>query len=213
MVGGFGKGFAIRGSSGNAGTSGRLPPDAGPQVGDRNRGPRVAAGGISGPAHPPDVQRSHSIRGSRSPYRSPYPLKFIVPRCRPESLRTVKTAWRLVYTVPSERVDSYIKDSHFEFRDPLTPDDLAHAAGSSLAYMVRTRTVKARASGDSIYPSGANLSAPAARETCASPSPNQPSCSTGRNRRTHRAHPQVATASTGPKQNRGRKLRRRTLRK
>ena len=60
-----------------------------------------------------------------------------------------KTAWRLVYSIPSERVDSYIKDSHFEFRDPLTPDDLAHAAGSSLAYMVRARTVKARASDDS----------------------------------------------------------------
>jgi len=59
------------------------------------------------------------------------------------------TAWRLVYTIPSERVDSYVKDSHFEFRDPLTPDDLGHAAGSSLAYMVRTRAVKARASGDS----------------------------------------------------------------
>jgi hypothetical protein len=60
-----------------------------------------------------------------------------------------KTAWRLVYSIPSERVDSYVKDSNFEFRDPLTPDDLAHTAGSSLAYMVRTRAVKARASDDS----------------------------------------------------------------
>jgi hypothetical protein len=60
-----------------------------------------------------------------------------------------KTAWRQVYTIPSERVDSYIKDSHFEFRDPLTPDDLSHAPGSSMAYMVRTRAVKARASDDS----------------------------------------------------------------
>jgi hypothetical protein len=69
-----------------------------------------------------------------------------------------KTAWRLVYTIPSERVDSYVKDKQFEFRDPLTPDDLGHAAGSSLAYMVRTRVAKARASDDSnifavrIYP-------------------------------------------------------------
>jgi hypothetical protein len=59
------------------------------------------------------------------------------------------TAWRLVYAIPPERVDSYVKDDHFEFRDPLTPDDLGHAAGSSLAYIVRTRAAKARASGDS----------------------------------------------------------------
>jgi hypothetical protein len=60
-----------------------------------------------------------------------------------------KTAWRLVYAIPPERVDSYVKDDHFEFRDRLTPDDLGHTAGSSLAYMVRTRAVKDRASDDS----------------------------------------------------------------
>jgi hypothetical protein len=45
-----------------------------------------------------------------------------------------------------------------EFRDPLAPDNLGQTAGSPLAYMVRTRAVKSRASGDSniftlrIYP-------------------------------------------------------------
>ncbi len=69
-----------------------------------------------------------------------------------------KTAWRLVFTVPSEQVDTYTKDNQFEFRDPLTPDEFGRAPGSSLAYMVRTRAVKAQASGDSniitakIYP-------------------------------------------------------------
>jgi hypothetical protein len=69
-----------------------------------------------------------------------------------------QTAWRLVYTIPSERVNSYVRDNHFEFRDPLMPDDLGRAAGSSLAYLVRTRAARARASGDSnilvtrIYP-------------------------------------------------------------
>jgi hypothetical protein len=69
-----------------------------------------------------------------------------------------KTAWRLVYSIPPERVDSYLNGDRIEFRDPLTPDDFAGAAGSSLAYMVRTRVVKTRASGDSniftarIYP-------------------------------------------------------------
>ena len=60
-----------------------------------------------------------------------------------------KTPWRLVYTIPPERVDSYVIGDRVEFRDPLTPDDLGQAAGFSLAYMVRTRAVKSRPSGDS----------------------------------------------------------------
>ena len=67
----------------------------------------------------------------------------------PGATASPKTAWRLAYTIPSEQVDSYLKDSHFEFRDPLTEDQLSHTDGSSLAYMVRTRVVKARASNDS----------------------------------------------------------------
>jgi hypothetical protein len=69
-----------------------------------------------------------------------------------------KTSWRLVYTIPSERVDSYARGNRVEFRDPLTPDDLGRAPGSPLAYRVRTRAVKSRASDDSnvftarIYP-------------------------------------------------------------
>ena len=60
-----------------------------------------------------------------------------------------KTAWRLAYTIPSEQVDHYLKGEHIEFRDPLTADDFARAAGSTVAYKVRTRAVKARASADS----------------------------------------------------------------
>ena len=60
-----------------------------------------------------------------------------------------KTAWRLAYTIPSEQVDPYLKAGRIEFRDPLTADDFARAAGSSMAYKVRTRAVKARASEDS----------------------------------------------------------------
>ncbi len=69
-----------------------------------------------------------------------------------------KTGWRLAYTIPSEQVDPYLKAGHIEFRDPLTADDFAGAAGSSMAYKVRTRAAKARASQDSnvvlarIYP-------------------------------------------------------------
>jgi hypothetical protein len=56
-----------------------------------------------------------------------------------------------VYAIPSERVDSYLNGDRVEFRDPLTPDDLARTAGSPLAYMVRTRAGKSRASGGSNF--------------------------------------------------------------
>ena len=62
-----------------------------------------------------------------------------------------KTPWRLVYTIPTERVDSYVRGNRVEFRDPLTPDDLGRTAGSRLVYMVRTSASKSRASNDSNY--------------------------------------------------------------
>jgi hypothetical protein len=60
-----------------------------------------------------------------------------------------KTEWRLAYTIPSEQVDAYLKGGRIEFSDPLTPDGIARAAGSSLAYKVRSRAAKTRASQDS----------------------------------------------------------------
>ncbi len=60
-----------------------------------------------------------------------------------------RTPWRLVYTIPSEQVDSYGEGGRIEFSDHLVPDDLTHPDGTLLAYLVRTRAVKARASGDS----------------------------------------------------------------
>ncbi len=62
-----------------------------------------------------------------------------------------KTLWRLVYTVPPERVDSYLSGDRIEFRDLLIPADIGNAGGHQMAYMVRTRSVKTRASGDSNY--------------------------------------------------------------
>src|SRR5450759_4332742 len=60
-----------------------------------------------------------------------------------------KTPWRLVYSIPPQRVDSYVRGDRVEFRDPLTLDDLGRTAGSHLVYMVRTRASKSRASDDS----------------------------------------------------------------
>jgi hypothetical protein len=60
-----------------------------------------------------------------------------------------KTPWRLVYAVPSERTDSYLRGDTIEFRDPLSADDLSQGTGALVAYKVRTRTSQRAASADS----------------------------------------------------------------
>jgi len=76
----------------------------------------------------------------------------------PGGIPVKQTAWRLAYTIPPELVDQYLKGQRFEFRDPLTAEDFARVPGSSAAYKVRARAVRARASSDSnivtarIYP-------------------------------------------------------------
>jgi len=60
-----------------------------------------------------------------------------------------KSPWRLAYAIPSERVDAYAKENHIEFRDLLPPASLGHPEGFPMAYLVRTRAAKARASDDS----------------------------------------------------------------
>ena len=60
-----------------------------------------------------------------------------------------KTPWSLTFTIPPERVEAYLKNDRAEFHDPLASEVLAGPAGSHLAYLVRTRAARARASGDS----------------------------------------------------------------
>lgn len=57
-----------------------------------------------------------------------------------------KLATRLVYTVPSAVVDTYLHAGVIEFRDPLIP---AALAGQEVVYMVRLRASRKRASDDS----------------------------------------------------------------
>ena len=76
----------------------------------------------------------------------------------PGGIPVKQTKWRLAYTIPSSQVDQYLKGAHFEFRDPLTSEDFARVTGSSAAYKIRSRAVRASASADSnivtarIYP-------------------------------------------------------------
>ena len=67
----------------------------------------------------------------------------------PGGVVTKQTIWRLADLIPSEQVDPYLKAGRIEFRDPITADDLARPAGSVVAYKIRTRAVKQRASTDS----------------------------------------------------------------
>jgi hypothetical protein len=60
-----------------------------------------------------------------------------------------KTTTRLVYTIPADLVDTYITGGHLEFRDPFHADDLAHEAGATMIYMVRTSVSRRHNSADS----------------------------------------------------------------
>jgi hypothetical protein len=60
-----------------------------------------------------------------------------------------KTTTRLVYTIPADLVDTYVTGGHLEFRDPFHADDLAHEAGATMIYMVRTSVSRRHNSADS----------------------------------------------------------------
>ncbi len=70
-----------------------------------------------------------------------------------------KLKTRLVYTVPSALVDTYLQNGQIEFRDPLEPGSLT---GQEMVYMVRTRASKKRASADSNVVSARVFPVPAA---------------------------------------------------
>lgn len=71
---------------------------------------------------------------------------------------SAKLTTRLVYTVPSAVVDTYLHQGQIEFRDPLQPASLS---GQEMVYMVRTRASKKRASPDSNVVSVRALPVPA----------------------------------------------------
>ena len=73
-----------------------------------------------------------------------------------------KLTTRLVYSVPSALVNTYLKNGQIEFRDPLEPTALT---GQELVYMVRTRASKKRDSSDSNIVSVAAMPVPGAPST------------------------------------------------
>ena len=58
-------------------------------------------------------------------------------------------SFRLVYTLPGSLLDTYTNEKHFQFKDPIAPEETRAHPGATLAYRVRTRAAKQRDSGDS----------------------------------------------------------------
>jgi hypothetical protein len=58
-------------------------------------------------------------------------------------------SFRVVYTIPGSLVNNYRSDDHVQFVDPVAPGEIRAHPGASLAYRVRTRVSKKRASPDS----------------------------------------------------------------
>lgn len=58
-------------------------------------------------------------------------------------------SFRLVYTIPGALVDTYATGNRIQFTDPLSPQDTLAHPGAVLAYRVRTRASRKRASADS----------------------------------------------------------------
>ena len=58
-------------------------------------------------------------------------------------------SFHLVYTLPGALLDTYINEKRIQFKDPIAPDETRAHPGATLAYRVRTRAAKKRASADS----------------------------------------------------------------
>lgn len=80
-------------------------------------------------AFPPAVE---IVRGTPKPDGSPDAKSF-----------------RVVYTIPGALVENYMSEGHVKFIDPVAPAETRAHPGSSLAYVVRTRASKKRASANS----------------------------------------------------------------
>jgi hypothetical protein len=67
----------------------------------------------------------------------------------PKGAKPSKNVSQLVFMIPSAMVQNYLTDNRVEFRDPLAQNILSNPSGEPLAYTVRTRASKKRASADS----------------------------------------------------------------
>jgi hypothetical protein len=58
-------------------------------------------------------------------------------------------SFRVVYTIPGSLMDNYTAEGHVRFADSVSPEEARSHPGATLAYRVRTRASRKRASADS----------------------------------------------------------------
>ncbi|OLD00034.1 MAG: hypothetical protein AUH86_01080 [Acidobacteria bacterium 13_1_40CM_4_58_4] len=56
---------------------------------------------------------------------------------------------RIVYTIPAALIGNYLAAGHIHFADPIAPEETKAHPGGTVAYLVRTRVSRKRASADS----------------------------------------------------------------
>jgi len=111
---------------------------------------------------------SNSISGEKLP--APPAVEILQGAVRPDGSADAKS-FRVVYTIPGALVGSYRADSHVRFTDPISPEETKAHPGGAVAYAVRTRASRKRASADSnvvtlrIFPVPAPLASVEARVT------------------------------------------------
>jgi hypothetical protein len=58
-------------------------------------------------------------------------------------------SFRVVYTIPAALIGNYLAAGHIHFADPIAPEETKAHPGGTVAYLVRTRVSRKRASADS----------------------------------------------------------------
>src|ERR1700674_1332796 len=80
-------------------------------------------------------------------------------------------SFRIIYTIPGATTDNYLAEGRVHFADPVSREEIRADPGESLAYRVRTRASRKRASADSntvtlrIYPVPERIASVEARVT------------------------------------------------
>jgi len=80
-------------------------------------------------------------------------------------------SFRVVYTIPGSLIDNYTAEGHVRFADSVPPEETRAHPGAALAYRVRTRASRKRASADSntvtvrVYPVPGRIASVQSRAT------------------------------------------------
>ena len=89
---------------------------------------------------------SNTINGAK--LASPPAVEILRGALKPDGSADPKS-FRVVYTIPGAMVENYRFGDHMRFSDPISAEETKGHPGASVAYTVRTRASRKRASADS----------------------------------------------------------------